>query len=419
MTTQPDKNLSLTDDDPDEPGLDAFSDMDEGRTVKFDRWGRYLLPHPDDGKETSWTRATTLAGTLADSYNLERWKIRKVLEGLVASRGLVSQAAEVFSEYGPDPQYKEAKDRLNEIGGKAQKVAKSGAGADMGTELHALTEDISRGELLFDTEAPEHYRPHLTAYVNTLAANQITIQPEYMERIICIPDLKVVGRLDALAFEAMAGNTGALRVFDLKTQKDFDFGALEIAIQLAIYSRGYAMFNEETWAWESMPPGIDQSVATVAHLPILAGQDDKICELYDVDLDWGWRWARASYQTREARRAKPVTFRTSGTVQQPKVKGRKPRKAAAKKASPAPAAESPAVVESGPVALQPTSAFAALAKDELVNNGGGLGLDWAAIFRQAKSPEDLRKAGEACVKAGAMTDELKAIGKARREALSR
>lgn len=415
MTTQPDKAVtSLTDDDPDEPGLDAFSDPEEGRTVKFDRWGRYLLPDLDDGKEVPWTRVTTLAGTLEDSYNLERWKGRKVLEGLVISRGLVSHAAEVFDEYGYDPQTKEARDRLNDIVGRAHKVAKVGAGADKGTELHALTEQISRGELLFDTEAPAAYRDHLNAYVTTLAANQIEIVPEYMERLICVPELRVVGRLDALAHEKLAG---ALRVFDLKTQKDFDFGAMKIAIQLAIYSRGAAMFNEETWEWEAMPPGIDQSVATVAHLPVLDGKPDKICELYDVDLDWGWRWARASFQTREARRAKPVTFRTSGTVQQPKVKGRKPRKAAAKKApQEATMTTAPAVVESGPVTLQPTAPFVEMMKAEL---SGVQGLDWAAIFRQAESPEQLRRAGEECVKAGAMTDELKAIGKARREELTR
>ena len=43
---------------------------------KHDRWGRYLLPDPETGAERAWTRATTVARTLADEYGLTKWKLR-------------------------------------------------------------------------------------------------------------------------------------------------------------------------------------------------------------------------------------------------------------------------------------------------------------------------------------------------------
>src|SRR5690606_2671448 len=43
---------------------------------KRDRYGRYLIPDPATGKERAWMRATTLADTLDDRYNLELWKLR-------------------------------------------------------------------------------------------------------------------------------------------------------------------------------------------------------------------------------------------------------------------------------------------------------------------------------------------------------
>lgn len=378
--------------EPDE--LDGFEDPDNTRKIEFDGWGRYKLPHPDrpDGPEVPWTRVTTIAGTLEDRYHLERWGKRKVLEGIVIDRGLVSQAAEVFAEYGADPDVKEAKDRLDKLAGMAIDLAGAHKGADSGTELHSLTEGMNQGTLLFEDEAPEHLKANLRAYADTLVQHGISVVPEYMERIICCPELNAVGRLDNLVHEA---GTELLRVFDLKTQKTMDFGAMKIAIQLAIYANGYAMFNEETWTWEEMPP-VDKALATVCHLPVLAEHEDKACHLYDVDLEWGWRWAKASAQTRKARNSKPVT----------------PRKAAARR---------PAVVTSGKVTAHPEpgagSALVEAIKAELAN-GQAPGLDWAAMFRQAKTLDELTRAGEECVKAGAMTDELKALGKTRRAELT-
>ncbi|MEV0237605.1 hypothetical protein [Nonomuraea sp. NPDC050786] len=416
---------------------DAFSDPGTGtngkRVVEFDGWGRYKLPDPDSGKLRSWTRVTTLAGTLEDTYNLERWGNRKVLEGIVQDRGLVSQAAEVFKEYGWDPQDSEAKKRLNTIVTSAQHVAGSKKGADLGTQLHELTEKLNQGDpALF---VPAELVPNLRMYEATLQAEGITILPQYLERIVCIPEFNAVGRMDNISQETAAQ---VLRVFDLKTQKTMDFGALKIAIQLALYANASAMFNEDTWAWEDMP-ALDKSLATVCWLPVLEGQEDKVCHLYDVDLEWGWRWAKASFQTRKARGAKPVTRRAPRAV--PAAKSPSwdlgsvvSTLAEAVADSAAGNGREEASVYSGAVADALAKSAASSGASALDGWGSVMlaasraekepqiqapeGLDWEARFRQARSIEELVMAGNACSAAGAMTPELKALGRTLRQELS-
>jgi len=50
--------------------------------IRMDRFGRYLLVNPLTGKEEPFTRATTIAKTLDDTYYLEQWQLRQVAYGL-------------------------------------------------------------------------------------------------------------------------------------------------------------------------------------------------------------------------------------------------------------------------------------------------------------------------------------------------
>lgn len=377
---------------------DTFEDPEPtGRQIEFDGWGRYKLPHPDTGDMTAWTRVTTLAGALEDQYHLSMWGRRKVLEGLVMDRGLLSLAAEAFATYGWDPQTQEAKKALNAITSQAVDTAGAHKGADTGTALHAITEDHNQGRSM---EALAHAKElglisNLDAYAVALRQHQIRVVPEYMERVICVPELKVVGRLDNLVQEM---GRELLRVFDLKSQKTMDFGAMKIAIQLAIYANGYAMFDEEEWAWKDMPK-VDKDLATVCWLPVLESQEDKVCQLYDVDLAWGWRWAKASFQTRKARNFKPLTLRRPPSTPAPRAEKSVAAVAAGYNVLDKERVLGPAVVSSGPVVLTP------------VPDAPESGLDWSARFRQAKTVQELTEIGKECMDAGALTPELKALGK--------
>jgi len=58
--------------------------------VAVDGWNRYKLPSPSTGRLTAYTRATTVASTTPDFYNLNRWKIRTKVAAAV---GVLDAAA--------------------------------------------------------------------------------------------------------------------------------------------------------------------------------------------------------------------------------------------------------------------------------------------------------------------------------------
>lgn len=307
----------------------------------YDQWGRYLLPDPDTGKTRPWTRATTLAKALEDTYNLEVWSNRMVAKGMALRPDLVAMAATL--DVSAD------KDKLNRVAKDAKEAAGGSSGANMGTALHSMTEKMDAGE----TVDPGPFAAELAAYRATLQAERLEPVQDYMERIICVPELGVAGRLDKL----LDPGDGALyQVGDLKSQKSMDFGQISIAVQLSLYAHAYAVWDPHAEEWED-PPAIDRERAVVIWLPVGRG----ICQLFDVDLIKGWEWARLSAEIRRIRKLKPITARP---------------------------------------ALEP-------AED-------GLDMErWERVFRAAATLEDLTRAGQAAAAeyGGALPARLKELGR--------
>jgi hypothetical protein len=91
---------------------------------KHDRYGRYLLPDPQTGKEQAWTRVSTVARTLADEYGLTQWKLRMAAKGIALRPDLIAAAA--AADVDAD------KKRLDEIAESAMERAGAGAGRQPG-----------------------------------------------------------------------------------------------------------------------------------------------------------------------------------------------------------------------------------------------------------------------------------------------
>src|SRR3954466_14143281 len=117
--------------------------------------GRYKLPDPDGGsKPLKFTRATTFAKAIADTYRLSLWQQRMAIKGVTMRDDLYAATAAT-----PLTDRTEL-DRLVER-------AKEGAGAktraNLGTAVHAFAERLDRGEItLADVPAP--WRPDVAAY---------------------------------------------------------------------------------------------------------------------------------------------------------------------------------------------------------------------------------------------------------------
>jgi hypothetical protein len=257
--------------------------------IKRDRWGRYVIPDPLTGKERSWTRATTLANTLADRFGLEQWAKRNVVLGIGARQDLYAQAASLRPEDKAD---------LNRIVAEAEAAASSKSSANLGTALHRFTERIDRGE---QVEAPEPWDRDLAAYREAMDLAGLMVYPEWIERVLVVPELGVAGTCDRLCRDLNFWPYP--RIADLKTGQDVvRYGMTEIALQLAIYANATHWFDPGTGKVHKIEETVDQAVAMVIHLPVGQGR----CTLYAVDIEAGWEAVQLAMGVREWRKRKDL-----------------------------------------------------------------------------------------------------------------
>lgn len=256
--------------------------------VKRDRWKRYLCPHPETGKEVAWTRATTVAGTLADRFGLEQWAKRNVVLGIGARRDLYAQAAAATPE---------DKSTLNQIARDAEAAAAADAGANTGSALHRFTERLDAGEVV---DPPDPWDKDVAAYRQAMTAHGIAVVPGWLERILLVPEIEVAGTADRLL------NTMEWplpRIGDLKTAKDvLQYSMVEIALQLAIYAHATHWYDPIAEVVHPLELQVDQTLAVVMHLPI--GQ--ATCNLYEVDIAAGWDAVRLAIDVRNWRKRKDL-----------------------------------------------------------------------------------------------------------------
>ena len=266
---------------------------------KRDRFGRYLLPDPGQtgpASDLAWTRCTTFAKAISDTYHLSRWQMRMVAKGLAMRPDLFALAAAAAVS---------DKAVLNQVADDAMETAGSADGRNKGTALHRFTERVDLGE---PVTVPAPWDADVAAYRATMSAAGITVPREYIERITVVKALKVAGTFDRI----LQLPDGRLVIGDLKTQKDF-YSWLEIAVQLAVYSRADALWNAHTNRYDPMPP-VDQDVAIVMHLPVGQG----VCTLHEVDINAGWEIAQVCQQVRELRARKNLArVHTEATVGDP------------------------------------------------------------------------------------------------------
>lgn len=228
-------------------------------TIERDGYGRPLIVPPGGGKPKAYTRATTFAGTMEDTYNLGLWQQRMTAVGL-------SERADLLLAVSA---HRDDKKRLDEIVEQAKEAAQAHAAATTGTALHALAEQLDRGQVV--PTVPEAYLDDLAAYARTTQG----MTHLHIERLLVLDDLKVAGTPDRVV-----EYKGGRYIADIKTGS-ITYGMGKIAVQLALYSRGH-LYDPETGQRE--PLGVDQRNALVIHLPAGTGT----CSLHWVNIAAGW-----------------------------------------------------------------------------------------------------------------------------------
>lgn len=277
--------------------------------VKRDGYGRYLIPAlssealgelyarnpfqvPDRTADTPWTRATTFAKSISDTYTLSQWSQRMAVKGLSTRPDLIALAASADVN---------DKSTLDSVVEQAKDAAKAKASANLGTAMHAFTEQVDRGE-----ELPDHLsdvvRADLTAYKAAREAAGVRAIPGMMERQVVIPEYGVAGTFDRIDM----GPDRLPVVGDVKTGRDLQYGWNEIAIQLWLYANASAIWDPNTRTFHPMPEGIQTAKALVFHLPIGKSK----CDIYSVDLELAGEAVELCHKVRNWRKvrnlAKPV-----------------------------------------------------------------------------------------------------------------
>jgi hypothetical protein len=233
---------------------------------------RYYLPDPVKGHRRPFTRVTTLAKAISDQYMLSQWSDRMVAKGMAMRPDLQALA------YGMD--LVQEREALQTVANQAKKHVGAEKGADHGNAVHTMCERVDRGEDVPWINDAVH--AGVTSYRELMARHKFVAHPAYVERVLYVPEMDVVGRVDVL-FEH---GRGALIVGDRKSQKTMRFGHLEIAAQLAMYAHATLAWNELIGEWEPAPK-MNQKIGAIMHLP--AGGD---ASMYQVDLTEGWKVAQ-------------------------------------------------------------------------------------------------------------------------------
>lgn len=266
---------------------------------KRDRYGRYLLAGCCN---TPHTRATTIAGVLADNFSLTAWKMRQVAIGIGRRADLHAMAAST----PPDD-----RKTLDGICNDASEAAGASSGRNLGTALHSFVEAVNLGH---DVDVPAIWQPHIDCYREAIAAAGLTFEPGMVERIVTNHTLSepVAGTFDGIG--SCPGDT-LPRIIDLKTGSSVDYGAGEWATQLAIYATAEHLYDLASDTITPMP-AVDQDHAYIIHLP--SGANPPACNVYELDIAAGRGALTLALEVRAWRKRKgllsPISPGSAGVV---------------------------------------------------------------------------------------------------------
>lgn len=273
-------------------------------SIVRDRWGRpYItqngepLRYKPGGKTPinaeGYTRISTLAGTLDDKGNLSDWLAARALMGVVKSEALFAQAAHLVSAHKDPWAVPEGKKPLKELVASAQALGGSEDASGLGTAFHGLCEVLDEGR------NPQYVPRQLEPWIEARQAAIEEFDPVLIEPFVVNDELKSAGNPDRYLLHRP---TGIVYAADDKTGSSEPDFPLKVTIQVAIASRS-VLYDQTTG--KRTPIKCDQSKGLLVHTPIRDVRPRS--NLYWLDLNKGWEYAKLAVQVREARKLPKLT----------------------------------------------------------------------------------------------------------------
>lgn len=275
----------------------------------FNGNSQYRLPHPETGTITSYTRASTVAKTLEDTYMLDAWARRMIVLGFYDNVELFARLQETVDSgldahdvADPLKLARLLRTPLNRLAEQAHDQSGAGAAAEFGTATHAWCEWVDLGEGHIQ-RVPEMFRPWVLGHRRALAESGLTVLGEFTETIVLNTQWGIAGTLDRLFLDS----TGRALLGDIKTSRGLEYSWLYFAIQLAIYHGAAVFWDHRTQAWEPMPE-LDPHTALISHLP---REDPEAARIVPISMDFG---ARALHAAMTVRRLRSVADKSAQAV---------------------------------------------------------------------------------------------------------
>jgi hypothetical protein len=311
--TEVSENFELVD----RPRVTQFSRYpmppDNGRfQPKHNYMTQYLLPNPSNGRETAYSRATTISKTLDDTYNLDLFVQRKLVAAVLDGVRLQMKMADpksVFVEatdhekaidaamirlWGTDTTGRTMNDELNHL----DNLTGGADATEFGSAVHAWCEAIDLN-LVRPCDVPDVFREHVEAYRQLLRQHGLYPVPDYTERIVMHESdgEVIVGTLDRLF---MTITDGKLVLGDVKTTKadSLAWAVLNFCIQLAVYRYAGKMLALDGSGWQKMP-ALHGDTAYLVHLP---NDDHRKSAVIGFDTRFGSAGMKLALAIRDMRR---------------------------------------------------------------------------------------------------------------------
>ena len=246
---------------------------DPHKEKEYTQNNKYVLPHPDKPGEVlvaGW--ASELGKTISNTFTLNMWHMRKVVEGM-AMRPRLGMEAVIALADGLTPS--QLRDKIQGLGWEAHDVAGGKEPAALGTGYHRLTELVDARQ---SVNIPEPWGRDIAAYSAILRKTGIVCVPEYTEKIIWNRALNHCGKFDRLV--RYLRHCDKWHVEDLKTGRSLDYGYAEIPVQLSVYAGAAKLFDMDTKKWSDAPE-ICPELGLVVHVPLGAAT----ATVYEVDID--------------------------------------------------------------------------------------------------------------------------------------
>lgn len=270
-----------------------FGDSPELDHHEYDGYGRYKLDADGKGKK-SYTRATTLAKTLDNTFHLAEWKTRTVAHGVAMRPDLVARAAVTPVK---------DKKAWAEIITTAEQAASTGVSkGHTGSAFHTLHERV--GEMTDEeyNAVPADLRALYEMYRAEL--DRLGITEVLTEVTVVNAKIGTAGKADGFA----RLSDGRVVVLDRKSGNAVDYPHSP-ACQLATYANSDVIVEvaaDGTQTRHPMPKNLDTSMGLIIHVTMGDASTPPSVHVYEIDLTAGWYGALLAAKVRRWRNRKDL-----------------------------------------------------------------------------------------------------------------